>query len=161
MGAACRFRRRIGPLVRCRGGDSRARRCTGVINRLSAKRRTPKVCHCEGALRPWQSREGTHVDRTRHCRGAACRSRRYAADPYRLTIKRCAPIASVAALSERPVGTNNWYTVSLIWYAPPNCHCEEAVGRRGNLGKAVTISPIAFPRSGRYCEIPTSLRSSE
>ena len=34
----------------CRGGDSRARRCTGVINRLSAKRRTPKVCHCEEAV---------------------------------------------------------------------------------------------------------------
>ena len=26
------------------------------------------MCHCEGALRPWQSREGTHVDRTRHCK---------------------------------------------------------------------------------------------
>ena len=25
-----------------------------------------------------------------------------------------------------------------------NCHCEEAAGRRGNLGKAVTFSPMAF-----------------
>ena len=24
------------------------------------------------------------------------------------------------------------------------CHCEEAAGRRGNLGKAVTFSPMAF-----------------
>ena len=50
--------------------------------------------------------------------------------------------------------------------APPICHCEEAAGRRGalsakreevplgcNLGKAVTISPIAFPRRVGYCEI--------
>ena len=29
------------------------------------------------------------------------------------------------------------------------CHCEEAAGRRGNLGKAVTISPVAFPRCSR------------
>ena len=32
---------------------------------------------------------------------------------------------------------------------PPNCHCEEAAGRRGNLGKALTISPIAFPQFSR------------
>ena len=32
---------------------------------------------------------------------------------------------------------------------PPNCHCEEAKGRRGNLGKALTISPIAFPQFSR------------
>ena len=35
------------------------------------------------------------------CRGAACRSRRYALDPNRLSLKWYAPIASVAALSER------------------------------------------------------------
>ena len=35
--------------------------------------------------------------------------------------------------------------------APPHhltCHCEEAEGRRGNLGKAVTNSPEAFLRFG-------------
>ena len=37
------------------------------------------------------------------CRGAACRSRRNAADSYRLPIKRCAPIASVAALTAQPL----------------------------------------------------------
>ena len=42
-------------------------------------------CHCEGALRPWQSREGT-------------------CSLYKLLLKRCAPIASVAALSERHAG---------------------------------------------------------
>ena len=29
------------------------------------------------------------------------------------------------------------------------CHCEEAAGRRGNLGKAVAISPMASQLSGR------------
>ena len=36
------------------------------------------------------------------------------------------------------------------------CHCEEAAGRRGNLGKAVANSPGAFPCSGRCCEIATA-----
>ena len=39
-------------------------------------------CHCEGALRPWQSREGT-------------------SSSYKVPIKTYQPIASVAALSER------------------------------------------------------------
>ena len=42
-----------------------------------------------------------------------------------------------------------------------NCHCEEAAGRRGNLGKAVAISPEVPNYPAKYCEIPTSLRSSE
>ena len=33
----------------CRGGDSRARRCTCARNRLPLKWQTPKVCHCEEA----------------------------------------------------------------------------------------------------------------
>ena len=40
------------------------------------------ICHCEGALRPWQSRAGT-------------------ADSYNAALKWYAPIASVAALSKR------------------------------------------------------------
>lgn len=44
----------------------------------------------------------------------------------------------------------------LLAQGPQICHCEEAGGRRGNLGQAVTISPIAFPRSGS-CEIAASL----
>ena len=40
------------------------------------------MCHCEGASRPWQSREGTDSS-------------------YRTSIKTHQPIASVAALSER------------------------------------------------------------
>ena len=40
---------------------------------------------------------------TRHCRGAACRSRRSAADTNRLPIKWHAPIASVAAVTAQPL----------------------------------------------------------
>ena len=47
--------------MRCRGGHSPARRCIGAINRLSLKWHWPQNCHCEGALRPWQSREGSYV----------------------------------------------------------------------------------------------------
>ena len=48
-------------VMRCMGGDSPARRCIGAINRLSLKWHWPQNCHCEGALRPWQSREGSYV----------------------------------------------------------------------------------------------------
>ena len=76
-------------------------------------------------------------------RGGACPARSNAADSYQLPAKKHQPIASVAALtaqplaalppygfgvplagSERPVGTNNWYAISLKWYVPPNYHCE-------------------------------------
>ena len=70
------------PVVRCRGADSRARRSTNDLYQLPLKWKKLSTCHCEGALRPWQSREGT-------------------CSLYKLLLKRCAPIASVAALSER------------------------------------------------------------
>ena len=71
-----------------------------------------------GGRRPtWQSREGT------------CSS-------YKPLLKWCAPIASVAALSER-----HWQLQISVYPADRTghqiCHCEEAVGRRGNLGKAL------------------------
>ena len=43
----------------CRGGDSRARRRTCSPYRPSLKWYALPNCHCEGASRPWQSREGT------------------------------------------------------------------------------------------------------
>ena len=59
-GSHCRFVPTAGQThTPCRGGDSRARRCTCARNRLSIKWQTPKACHCEGALHPWQSRGGT------------------------------------------------------------------------------------------------------
>ena len=69
------------------------------------------------------------------CRGGDSRARRCTCSPYKPPSK---------------------------WQTPPICHCEEAKGRRGalsakreevplgcNLGKAVTVSPIAFPRCCR------------
>ena len=58
------------------------------------------------------------------------------------------PIAPVAAVSDRPVGEHStawglWCTTTL-----PDVSLRGAK-RRGNLGKAVTISPMAFPRCGR------------
>ena len=70
------------PVVRCRGADSRARHSTNDLYQLPLKWKKLSTCHCEGALRPWQSLEGT-------------------CSLYKLLLKRCAPIASVAALSER------------------------------------------------------------
>ena len=58
--------------------------CTEIFNRGSAlvHRRILLMCHCEAPKGPWQSREGT-------------------CSLYKLLLKRCAPIASVAALPER------------------------------------------------------------
>ena len=66
----------------CRGAACRSRRYAADPNRLLLKWKWPQICHCEGALRPWQSREGT-------------------GDSHRPPLKWYAPIASVAALSER------------------------------------------------------------
>ena len=73
------------PVVRCRRADSRARHSTNDLYQLPLKWKKLSTCHCEGALRPWQSREGT-------------------CSLYKLLLKRCAPIASVAALPERHAG---------------------------------------------------------
>ena len=101
----------------CRGAACRSRRYAADPNRLSLKWKWPQICHCEGALRPWQSREGT-------------------GDSHRPPLKWYAPIASVAALSER-----HWQLQISVYPADRTghqiCHCEEAVGRRGNLGKAL------------------------
>ena len=43
----------------CRGRAVPSRRCSNDRYRLPSKRQTSPICHCEGALRPWQSREGT------------------------------------------------------------------------------------------------------
>ena len=63
----------------------RARHSTNDLYQLPLKWKKLSTCHCEGALRPRQSREGT-------------------CSLYKLLLKRCAPIASVAALSERHAG---------------------------------------------------------
>ena len=82
------------------------------------------------------------------CRGGACPSRRKTANTDRLALKRQAPIASVAALSERhwqsQIWRHSWRTYNALKFV-----IARPRRGRGNLGKAVTISPMAFPRSSR------------
>ena len=90
-----------------------------------------------------------------NCRGAACRSRRYAADPNRLSLKWYAPIASVAALSERHGQLQIWRHSRRMCNASKFVIARPQRGR-GNLGKAVSFSPMAFQRSGydlRDCHV--------
>ena len=123
------------PVTRCRGADSRARRKAADQHRPALKWKWPQVCHCEGALRPWQSREGSAVS-------------------YRLPLKWYAPIASVAALSERHAG---WHYLrhKFIGARPPSLSFRGAK-RRGNLLQPVTFSPRPTCYSTWYCEIATS-----
>ena len=74
------------------------------------------------------------ADRMQYCRGADSRARR---------------------------GTHDWYRLALKRLQPQVCHCEEAAGRRGNLGKAVAISPEVPCHPTMSCEIATSLRYSQ
>ena len=135
------------PVTRCRGADSRARRKAADQHRPALKWKWPKVCHCEGALRPWQSREGSAVS-------------------YRLPLKWHAPIASVAALTAQPLAALPLYGSGVplagcerhggLQYAP---HCLygarlsdlslRGAKRRGNLGEEVAFSLMAFSRFNR------------
>ena len=57
---SCKFPGTLGDCTRhCRGADSRARRNAADPYRPSLKWYALPNCHCEGASRPWQSREGT------------------------------------------------------------------------------------------------------
>ena len=123
------------PVTHCRGADSRARRKAADQHRPALKWKWPKVCHCEGALRPWQSREGSAVS-------------------YRLPLKWHAPIASVAALSERHAGWHYWRH-KFIGARPPSLSFRGAK-RRGNLLQPVTFSPRPTCYPTWYCKIATS-----
>ena len=112
----------------CRGAACRSRRYAAGPNRLSLKWKWPQICHCEGALRPWQSREGT-------------------GDSHRPPLKWYAPIASVAALSERHGQLQIWRHSRRMCNASKFVIARPQRGR-GNLGKAVSFSPMAFLRSG-------------
>ena len=156
--------------MRCRGGGSQSRRCTGVRDRLSLKWQTPKVCHCEeakgrrGALSAKREEVplGCNLGKalpncTGHCRGAACRSRRNAADSNGPPLKwqrlpdlslrgRFAPVAISGrqlrfrrgfpvihpgtARFPRRFAPRNGNSDSL---APPNHHCNTRNCRRRSL----------------------------
>ena len=95
----------------------------------------PQICHCEGALRPWQSREG-------------------ATSSYRVSIITHKPIASVAALIERHGG---WQYLRHEFYGArfPSLSFRGAK-RRGNLLQPVTFSPRPTCYPTWYYEIATS-----
>ena len=133
--------------LRCRGGDSPARLRTCSSYKLPLKWKTPPICHCEAPTGPWQSRAGT-------------------CSPYKPPSKWQTPPTCHCEAPTGPwqsrAGTYSPYKLPSKWQTPPTCHCEEAAGRRGalsaqreevplgcNLGKAVTFSPIAFPRCSR------------
>ena len=82
-------------------------------------------CHCEAPKGPWQSREGSHVDRTRHCRGADSRARRRTYSPYKPPSK---------------------------WQTLPICHCEEAFRILPYSFFSLQDSFISVPRP--YSELP-------
>ena len=87
-------------------------------------------------MRPWQSREGT-------------------GDSHRPPLKWYAPIASVAALSERHGQLQIWRHSRRMCNASKFVIARPQRGR-GNLGKAVSFSPMAFLRSGydlRDCHV--------
>ena len=75
-------------------------------------------------------------------------------------VKTYRPIASVAALTERLV--QGYSTAQGHWCTArhPDVSLRGAK-RRGNLGKAVAISPEFACYPTGHCEIATSLRSSQ
>ena len=84
------------------------------------------------------------------CRtGGSIRNRNTAGtcNSYRLSAKTHKPIASVAALTARLAG---WQVIG--WHRRPRNASKFVIARpqrgRGNLGKAVSFSPMAFLRSG-------------
>ena len=123
--------------------------CTEIFNRGSAlvHRRILLMCHCEAPKGPWQSREGT-------------------SSSYKVPIKTYQPIASVAALTAQPLAAlppygcgvplagserlAGWQYSGHVFYGmrPPSLSFRGAK-RRGNLGEAVALSPMAFLRSDR------------
>ena len=94
------------------------------------KWQTLPTCHCEGALRPWQSRRPVAANVGERTAGPGdalviCTNRRQNGKRSRLVIAR--PQRGRGALSAK----------------------REEVPLGCNLGKAVTVSPIAFPRCCR------------
>ena len=128
------------------GGAISGRHCPS--ERAIVKTATAPDLSLRGGRRPtWQSREGT-------------------SSSYKVPIKTYQPIASVAALTAQPLAAlppygcgvplagserlAGWQYSGRVFYGmrPPSLSFRGAK-RRGNLGEAVAISPMAFPRSGR------------
>ena len=86
-----------------------------------------QVCHCEAPAGPWQSREGT-------------------ADANQLPIKWYAPIASVAALSERHAD-RQYLQYRFYGTRPPDLSLQEGAAIRTEVSfmkKAIPILLVVF-----------------
>ena len=128
----------------CRGAACRSRRCTCSPYRPPSKWHAPIASVAAFPAQPlaalppygcgvpftvgeclWQLQiSACSAGRIRHCRGAACRSRRCTCSPYRPPPKWHAPIASVAALSERLVGVIQRQQGTGAPRHSLTCHCE-------------------------------------
>ena len=128
------------------GGAISGRHCPS--ERAIVKTATAPDLSLRGGRRPtWQSREGT-------------------SSSYKVPIKTYQPIASVAALTAQPLAAlppygcgvplagserlAGWQYSGHVFYGmrPPSLSFRGAK-RRGNLGEAVALSPMAFLGSGR------------
>ena len=107
----------------------------------SSVARNYQICHCEAPKGPWRPE--------REARGSALgvQSRGGTYSSYRPPLKWYAPIASVAALSERHGQLQIWRHSRRMCNASKFVIARPRRGR-GNLGKAVSFSPMAFLRSG-------------
>ena len=88
-----------------------------------------QICHCEGRLRPWQSRAGT-------------------ADPYWLPLKWHVPIASVAALTAQPLAALPLYGCG-VPFTGGERHWQLQVGVHPRRPRNAPKFVIARPQRGR------------
>ena len=88
------------------------------------------------------------TDLAESCRGADSRARCCTNDSHRLSLRwQPPPTGPVAAVSDRHGG---WQCLRHIFCGEKTSSLSlRGVKRRGNLGKAVAIWPIAFPRFSR------------
>ena len=128
-----------GCAVPCRGGDSRARRCTGGTNGPPLKWRRPKACHCEAPKGPWRPE--------RAARGSALgvQSRQGTSSSYKVPIKTYKPIASVAAFPAQPLAALPPYGCGV-----PLAVCERPAGWQYLRRKFIGAMPSSLSlRGGR------------
>ena len=112
----------------CRGWAVPSRRNACGKNRVALKWGRFQICHCEGALRPWQSREGTD-DSERL-------SSKWHAPPFRVIPRSEASLALPLGelspkVTERVCRAGPMCPARLSAISLP-CHCEPTAGWRGN-----------------------------
>ena len=139
-----------------RGADSRARRCTCDTNGTALKWCRPPNCHCEGALRPWQSREGTtDIHRVppnaiaikSDCSGAHCAAVGGSAALWMRSERRyrrnwCTPFFDTRC--KLPVLLREGHAAPLQWLVQ-SLHCSEQKSGRGSPPAAAAAVTLSSP----------------